>query len=301
MSARGVQSRLTGRGAPNNLWPVGTFAEDVVVEPVADGRYRVELDSSWDVVALPQGGVVASLGLRAAAAELGRPELELRTCTTVFAGQVVAGELEVDVRVLRRGRTAAQVLTEVRNRGAGAGATTVAVFGSQRRGPTFVDVSPPKVPPPSECPSFRDPPPPGVPTVEPRPFWTRVEGRAALGHAPWEDYQPTASDTAAWLRFDDPPRLGDGSLDPLGVLTLADRMPGCVGERIGRQGDPWFAPSADLTVHLFEPLHSEWMLAHDRARWADDGWASAETFLWDEDGTPVGYATQMMLFTYLPA
>jgi acyl-CoA thioesterase len=91
----------------------------------------------------------------------------------------------------------------------------------------------------------------------------------------------------------------DGSLDPLGILTLADRMPGCIGEMIGHGGPPWFAPSADLTVHFLEPLRSEWLLAHDRARWADDGWASAESFLWDESGTLVAYATQMMLFTYL--
>jgi len=30
---------------------------------------------------------------------------------------------------------------------------------------------------------------------------------------------------ATWLRFDNPPQLADGAIDPLGVLTLADRMP----------------------------------------------------------------------------
>lgn len=53
-------------------------------------------------------------------------------------------------------------------------------------------------------------------------------------------------------------------------------------------------------MHLFEPARTGWLLAHDRARWADDGWASAEAMLWSEDGTLVAYATQMMLFTYLP-
>jgi hypothetical protein len=157
------------------------------------------------------------------------------------------------------------------------------------------------VKPPADCPSYRDPRPDVDAGMPPTPFWTRVEGRAALGHPPWESYEPTTSDVATWLRFDDPPTTTDGSLDPLGVLTLADRMPGCIGEKLGRDGDPWFAPSADLTVHLFEPLTTEWVLAHDRARWADDGWASAETTLWAEDGTLVAYATQMMLFTYLQA
>jgi acyl-CoA thioesterase len=76
-------------------------------------------------------------------------------------------------------------------------------------------------------------------------------------------------------------------------------MPGCIGERIGPGGEQWFAPSADLTVHLFAPARSEWLLAHDRARWAHDGWASAESALWDESGNLIAYATQMMIFTYL--
>jgi acyl-CoA thioesterase len=278
---------------------MGTFSDDVVVAPGGSGKYRAVLDHSWDLVSLPQGGIVASFALRAAEAEVADPAQDLRTCTTVFAGQVSAGELEIEVTLLRRGRSATQVLTTVRNAGADAGATTVAVFGSRRRGPSFVEVAAPQVPRAGDCPSYRDPLPPGVEPLETRPFWTRVEGRAALGHAPWEDYEPDAAEVATWLRFDDPPRLRDGSLDPLGVLTLADRMPGCVGERLGHGGDPWFAPSADLTVHLFEPLRSEWLLAHDRARWADDGWSSAESTLFDEEGNLIAYATQMMLFTYL--
>lgn len=278
---------------------MATFAEDVAVKCVADGQYAAVLDHSWDLFPLPQGGVIASFGLRAASEEIGDPSQMLRTCTTAFVGKVAAGELEVDVQLLRRGQSASQALTTVRNGGAASGATSLAVFGSTREGPSFVDISPPNVPRPEECPSYRDPPPPGAETFEPSPFWTRVEGRAAMGHAPWEEWEPTSSDVATWLRFDDPPRSADGSLDPLGVITLADRMPGSVRERMGSQGHPWFAPSADLTVHLFEPATSEWVLAHDRARWADDGWASAETTLWDEDGVLVAYATQMMIFTQL--
>jgi acyl-CoA thioesterase len=279
----------------------GTFAGDVVVERRGDGRYAAVLDHNWDLVPLPQGGVVASFGLRAAADAIDEPAQQLRTCTTVFAGQVTAGELDVEVITLRRGRSASQVLTHVRNCGATSGASTLAVFGSRRDGPSFVDVLLPRVPPPADCPSYRDPPPHGLEPFEPLPFWTRVEGRAALGHPPWEPHDPGGSDVATWLRFDDPPLMGDGALDPLGVLTLADRMPGSVSEAIGHQGAQWFAPSADLTVHLFEPARTTWLLAHDRARWADNGWASAECTLWNEDGTLVAYATQMMLFTYPPA
>jgi acyl-CoA thioesterase len=295
-----------GSATEHPLEVSGTFSEDVVVERVAEGRYRAYLDHSWDLFPLPQGGVVVSFGLRAATAEVaaagasagvGDPAQELRTCTSVFAGQVASGALEIDVTVLRRGRSATQVSTTVRNEDETAGTTTLAVFGGKRNGPTFVDVKPPEVPRPEDCPSFRDAPPPGVEVFPPSPFWSRVEGRGAIGHPPWEVHDPGRSETANWMRFDNPPLMDNGALDPLGVLTLADRMPGSVSEMLGHTGERFFAPSADLTVHFFEPARTTWLLAHDRARWADDGWASLESTLWAEDSTLVAYATQMTLFT----
>lgn len=277
---------------------MGVFTDDVVVEPVAPGRYAAALDHSWDVVRFPQGGVVASLALRAAMSELDERAQRLRTCTTVFSGAVQAGEVDIEVSVLRRGRSASQVLAEVRNRDAEVGATTVAVFGASRPGPTLLDVRPPEVAPPMQCVSYRDPPPDGVTTPDFGPFWRQVEGRSALGHPPWVEFAPTTSDVATWLRFDTAPVV-DGVLDPLGVVTLADRMPGAIAEGTGNAGRPWFAPSADLTVHLFESPRTEWLLAHDRARWAGDGWGSVESTLWDEHGVLVAYATQMVFFTYL--
>lgn len=277
----------------------GSFAEDVVVERVRPGAFRAHLDHGWDLIPLPQGGIVTAFALRAATEEVELPTASLRSSTTVFAGQVVPGELAIEVTVLRRGRSAVQVAATVRNAEAEAGATVVAVFGAPRRGPSFVDVRPPVVPAPLLCPRYEESMPEELAALGTPPFWTRVEVRRALGHAPWDVYVPTTSDAASWLRFEEPPVLPDGSLDPLGVLTLADRMPGSVSEKVGPDGPRWYAPSADLTVHLLEPLRTEWVLAHDRARWADGGWASAETTLWDERGTIVAYATQMMLFTVI--
>ncbi len=86
---------------------------------------------------------------------------------------------------------------------------------------------------------------------------------------------------------------------------MADHMPGAVAEKLGpgeRTG--WFGPSADLTFHVLDPCRSEWVLAHNRARWAGDGYASLDMALWDfgPDGTGPGhlvaYATQMCIFTF---
>jgi hypothetical protein len=138
------------------------------------------------------------------------------------------------------------------------------------------------------------------------PFWEQlVEGRAALGHAPWEDYVPDRAERAAWYRFDDPPFLDDGTLDPLALVVMADTMPGAVGEKLNQVRRTWFAPSIDLTVHLLDACRSPWVLAHNTARFAGDGYASADMALWDlgaeccDEPRLVAYATQLFFFTFL--
>ena len=83
---------------------------------------------------------------------------------------------------------------------------------------------------------------------------------------------------------------------------MADTMPGPVGQKLGPQADDWFAPSVDFTYHVLGSAGPGWLLAHQRARHAGDGYASVESALWDPAGpngpTLVGYATQLMLFTF---
>lgn len=282
------------------------FLETTTVTRVGDGHYRGFVDGSWNLRPLPQGGVVAAVALRAIEEQLGDPVQRLRGFHTTFAAQVTDGPVDVEVEVIRRGRSMSQVRAELTNPGQRRGHLTTAVHGAPRRGFEFTDVSPPVgVPRPADCPSFRDPPPPEAPPFEPLPFWTeRVEGRPAIGHAPWEDYEPDRAERAGWYRFDDPPFLDDGSLDPLALVVLTDFMPGAVREKLG-PGPEWFAPSVDLTVHLLGECRSPWVLAHNRARHAGEGYASAEITLWDcgEDGagdpTLVAYATQLFLFTFV--
>ena len=274
-------------------------------DPGRDGRYVVDVSSDWNCPIVPQGGVMAAVAARAMALELGDDEaLRLRTLTTVFAAQVAAGPVEVDVTVLRRGRSLSQVRADVRNPGAEAGHSVVAVFGRDRVGFAFTDGAMPEAPAPEDCPSFRDPPPDAVADERgDRPdflFWEKIEGRPALGHAPWEDYVPTTSACATWMRFEESPRRSDGTLDPLAPLVFCDTMPGAVGERMGPD-TPWFMPpSADLTVHLFAEPRSDWLLAHYRAHRAGGGYASASVDIWDPDPSVglVARGTQVMLVLF---
>jgi acyl-CoA thioesterase len=283
------------------------FFEATKVRSTGAGRYSAELDDRWNLRPLPQGGIVTAIAVRAMQDELAHGEQRPRTLHTTFAAQVADGLLEIDVEVLREGRSMSQLRAEVRNAGTGRGHLTTCVFGATRDGFAFTDVRPPaEIPNPIDCRSFRDPPPEGTPEFEPMPFWTElVEGRPVLGHAPWDDYIPDRAERAMWYRFNEPPMLNDGRLDSIALIVLADTMPGAVGEKVGRTERPWFAPSVDLTVHLLDDCRSQWVLAHNRARYAGDGYASADMALWDcgDDGksTPrlIAYATQLFLFSFL--
>ena len=282
------------------------FFDETRVAAVGAGRYEAAIDEAWNLRPLPQGGIATALAVRAMADTLDDPTQRLRTLHTVFVAQVAHGPVRIDVELLRHGRSMSHLRAEVASIGASRGHVTTGVFGTTRTGFAFTDLAPPaKVLPPDQCPSFRDPPPAGVIPSAPMAFWThRVEGRAALGHAPWEDYVPDRAERAMWYRFDDPPFLDDGTIEPLALVILADTMPGAVDEKVGRQDRMWFAPSVDLTVHLLDDCRSPWVLAHNRARYAGDGYASADMSLWDcgQDGSSrprlVAYATQLFLFTF---
>jgi len=284
------------------------FLDGTRVERKSAGSFRANIDTHWNLRPLPQGGIVSALGLRAMQAELDDPTQRLRTLHTTFVSQVAHGEVHIDVELLRRGRSVSHLRAEVRNADAQRGHITVGVFGGSRPGFDFTDLHlPSDIPPPDRCRSLRDPLPPGVvDDFAPMPFWDQlVEGRRALGHAWWEDYQPSRAERAFWYRFDAPPFVSDGSLDPLALVVLSDTMPGAVGEKIGSGGRAWFAPSIDLTFHLLGTCRSPWVLGYNTARHAGDGYASADVSLWDcgpegrDKPRLVAYATQIFLFSFL--
>lgn len=280
-----------------------------VVTPQGDGRYTATIGPQWMLAVVPQGGVISAIAARAMEAELGidgtAATQKLRTIHGVFASPVPEGPVVIEVQVLRRGRSMSQAQATVRAPDAAAGFTALAVFGGTRPGFTFTELAMPEVPGPDECPSFRDPPPPesGFEPWEPMPFWVHIlEGRPALGHPPWDDSPREKAEVATWYRWEHPPVTADGRLDPLAAIVTVDIMPSAVFEKIGSTGeDQWFGPSADLTVHLFGTATPGWLLAHNRAHQAGDGYASVEMALWDPRGVEgpelVAWATQQMFFT----
>ena len=282
---------------------MGTGWDDLDLEGAGGGRVTTSISDTWMLAVAPQGGIVAAVAVRAMERVLAQPEQTLRTLTAMFAGQVAAGAVEVEVRVLRRGRSMSQLTATVRNPGAEAGLTAVAAFGAPRRGFDFTELRMPDVPGPEGIRSFRDPLPEGIEFEfdrPPMPFWQEViEGRPVIGRPPWEPHDPdAAAEVASWVRIDHPPVRADGTIDVAAAIVVCDTMPGSVGQKLGPDSGQWFAPSVDYTLHVFRPVPEGWLLQHGRARHAGDGYASVDMALWDERGRLLAYATQVMLFTF---
>jgi acyl-CoA thioesterase len=289
--------------AADELEPA-SFADEVRVEPdpEAPGRYRGLLSGNWNAPIIPHGGVVTAYALAAMTDALAVPEQPLRSVSVAFAAQVVPGPVEVDVQVLRRGRSLSQVSATLRNEGADAGHTSIAVFGDRRPGFEFTDLSMPEVPPPDACPSFREymrQNPPEENFFSTATFWQNAENRAGVDFVPWVDgWDPVSSERSFWVRFDVTPRRADGTVDPLALVAMCDVMPGAVGQRMGPDCPMYYGPSADLTVHVLGEAVSDWWIGRNRCRHAGDGYASLELELWDPKTGLVAYATQMMFFMW---
>ena len=271
-----------------------------------ESTYRVTLDPSWDLAQVPQGGVVTALAVRAMADAVANPDQTLRTAHTTFVAQVPHGPLDIEVEILRRGRSMSHVRAEVRAAGSARGHLTTAVFGAPRRGFAFTDLEPPtRIVPPSQCRSFRDPLPPEAESsgFVAMPFWDRhVEGAGMLGHAPWERVRTGAG--RAWHVVPNG-RRHRGWATGRSTRGRSSSLPTRCRERWPRRSGrksatEWFGPSVDLTFHLLGDCRSAWVLAHNRARHAGDGYASIDMALWDcgPDGTDpprlVAYATQVI-------
>jgi acyl-CoA thioesterase len=200
---------------------------------------------------------------------------------------------------LRAGRTASQLTATVRNANDdGPGHVTTAVFGAVRRGFEFTDLVPPDAPPPEDC-RLPDEPPPAYRAWRSSAF-ENLEWRRVRSHSPWEtDWEAGGpAEVIRWMRYRETPRLADGRVDPLALLPLADTMPGSVGQKLGRGYPLFFGFSCDLTVHFFEDTKSDWFLQRIHCRRAVDGYASAETELWDIDRHLVAWGTQMMFLAF---
>jgi acyl-CoA thioesterase len=270
--------------------PAGDFLADINVtrDDAASGHYTLDLSPAWDVF-YTFGGVSMAIALRAIERELARDDFGPITATAVYVQPVESGPVEVDVGVLRNGRSAAQATADLRNpHHEGTALHVTATFGQPHDSfVDYVDATFPDVPPPEDC----DPPPP---RPEDSPFSDiRFHEQTDWRPITWwdaEDWVSSPAEALSWTRFLKEPRRPDGTIDPISLAVPADTLGGAVGRRVGPS--PFFVLTLELGIHFFATTTSPWVLQHVVSPRAGDGYASGHVHLWDDERKLLGFATQ---------
>lgn len=270
------------------------------------GLYRATLDGAWSFL-LPSGGVLMSVALAAMRQALGRPELVPASATATFCSAVAEGPLEVEILVLRVGRTAAQLRAHVRSLSNEAapgdvGLEVTATFVQPRdlvEAPSMTWLPyPDDLPEADTCPAYDE-----VGATSGMPFYRNLVVRRAFGDVWWsKTWGPETPRVARYYDYRIPPFMADGWLDPLALPPIADTMAAAVHQGVGSKRPPLLFPSLDLTVHFVAPLSLTQapvlVDTHGGAVFA--GTATASAHLW-QDRRLVMVATQTMTLRTLKA
>ena len=85
------------------------FERDTAVESLGGGRYRAAISPAWWIVMGPNGGYVAAILLRAVVTEVADPSRRPISATFHYLRPPTEGDVEVDVRIERSGRSVSNV------------------------------------------------------------------------------------------------------------------------------------------------------------------------------------------------
>ncbi|HEY5011812.1 MAG TPA: thioesterase family protein [Acidimicrobiia bacterium] len=262
------------------------------------GRYLGAIPDAWRVM-YAFGGVTMTASLRAMETHLARPDLQLVTANAIFCAPVPCGPVAVDVEVLRDGRSAAQVASDLFVPGTdGVALRTHGVFGRPHDTDlAFRDLEfPADVAPPAQC-----APAPPRPADDPWPeinFHGQTEWLPALPFTLPDE--ATAGDAprfaqarfAAWTRLRVAPLRPDGSYDMLALAVPSDSIGPAIGQGLAGRVRNFMSLSLEIGIRFIRPPDGRWVLQHMRCWHCGDGYATGPTELWDEHGNLLAIAQQ---------
>lgn len=261
-------------------------------DPVRPGRFDATVGGAWRIF-YAFGGVTMAVAWSACRQHLDRPDLDPVSASALFCAPVPPGPVQVDVDVLRDGRTAAQVAADLRVDDCDEVALRLhSTFGAR----ASTDMAFQRLAFPAEAgqPLDWDPPPKRADDdpFSDVPFHDQTEWRMAVGTRPWDD-DPAAGPAVAgaWTRLLEPAFAEDGTIDPLAVIVHADSIGTAISQAFGAR-DPWLLLSLEISLRFVASAPTPWLYQDMRGWEAADGYASGETRLWGEDRRLVAVATQ---------
>ena len=245
------------------------------------GRFSVTVDPAWFVQTGPNGGYVAALLMRGLETIVNDPARPARAMTIHYLKPAVEGPAELEVDVLRAGRSLSFLAVRLLQGGALL-ATGLASFGVGRAELAFQVERPPGDLPHADTLPAPQRPPLLTPPIAERLDYRPVEPAELFSGAPPEFW--------CWLRLRDP--------RPLDAAVLALYVDAMIPTLFLRATTPVVVPTLDLTVHLRAtppPDYTGWCLAHVRTRTVAEGFAEEDCDIYDESGTLLAQSRQLGL------
>jgi acyl-CoA thioesterase len=282
-----------------------SFEEGTRVTPLGDGRFKADVDLGWAAPTAANGGYLAAIVVRAIQAQADpQGARRLRSLTLHYLRPAGAGELELDVDVVREGRR----ITSVRVTARQAGRDVLAALGAFAvpdlpAAGTWLPCPPPAAPaPPRDAPRLeaarwrRDDAEHWLAIDERAPAIShRVQLAPRFGGIPFSGRQPAPEgpQTGGWITLPQPRRV-----DAAYVALCSDVWwpPGF--EPLDR---PAVAPTIDLTIHFradIPPagLPDQPVLGWYRSSTARDGLVEEDGLLFGADGTLLAHSRQLAIF-----
>lgn len=265
---------------------MGDLAADTQVEG-RHGVYRANVVEDWEIWG-PNGGYVAALALRAAAAEspLQRPV----TFACHFLGAAKFDAVELAVAELRVAKRAASYRVSMTQRDRPI-LEALVWFAAEGEGLAHDHAMMPGVPGPDGLKSWED-----LGFTPPFTFWHNVEARSIGYTGPWEERPPGEPTFQQWYRFRPRSAFDDPIVEAARLMIVVDIIPWPAATRASTGRLPFIAPNLDLTVRFHRtPGEGEWLLGEGESPIAEDGLISGSARVWSRDGRLLASGEQQML------
>ncbi len=229
------------------------------------------------------GGWLLETITTAALEQTGHPDPLAVSAHYAAAPQV--GPADLDVEVLREGRSVASLRTQLAQEGAPKVSALITAGTLPEAGapPRHLAAHPPQMPLPEDCIAHE------MPEGTPRNgIVEQLEIRLDPATAAWTRGSfGGGAEVRAWVRS----AVGR-DVDPLMLLTVADALPPVTLEL----GIPGWVPTLELTVFLRSKPVQGWLRCVQRARLVHGGWLDEECEVWDASGQLVVQARQLAAY-----
>ena len=278
---------------PDTAVEVADLLADTALTPDASvaGRYHAAIPEAWQI-RFAFGGVTMMTALRAARAELARPDLQPLTASALFCAPVPCGPVTVDADVLRDGRSAAQVAADLRVPGTEGTALRLQANFAADHGDryAFTDV---RFPEGVSGPDAYDPPPPPEDAPFRVNYHDHTEWRFVTGNRPWDrGFRPGPARAVSWHRLLRDSRYPGGEYELSALCVPGDILGSAVGQALGPDAGHFFVLSLEIAIRFIAAPTDAWVLQDARAEHSSGGYATGTSALWDTQHRLVALATQ---------